>query len=419
MSNINLKKLAEEAKKLLAESEESRTTYYNKEPHSYSVARSSIIKQALVQVGRSKDTITEDELDQLTTSATAYCKRLHDAFQAQTNRGVKVYAKSKINFYVVIFGVDAYELIYRTRVSEGGGLRKFTNELRKIFPDSAKIHSVAFDVGHVYGGSIADRRIDDALKMFVDTPKITGPGSRAINKVISIAIRSRERTDSGKSFYIEVIDESATENRRKGSAEEKKWIQDTKNALNSMIKNVDWANQRSSRSAVEAVLSELLSTSKKGKAKIKGKIFSKGTPSKASSKLVIKGKNPKEIKSDLVGDISIAKKEKTPSTNWSSLIGIINAKLPQKVATNMGAPGLVYRTGTFANSTKVVNVENTKQGYPSIVFDYQRDPYDIFDKTKGKAPWNTPARDPRALVDRSVREIVREMAIGKFFTRRA
>ncbi len=85
----------------------------------------------------------------------------------------------------------------------------------------------------------------------------------------------------------------------------------------------------------------------------------------------------------------------------------------------MGAPGLVNRTGTFANSTKVIDIQTTKERYPSIVFDYQRSPYDVFDKTKGKAPWNTPARDPRALVDRSVREIVREMAIGRFFTRRA
>lgn len=107
------------------------------------------------------------------------------------------------------------------------------------------------------------------------------------------------------------------------------------------------------------------------------------------------------------------------SNNWLSLINIINQKLPKKVAQNMGAPGLVYRTGRFANSTKVVNVETTREGYPSIVFDYQRNPYDVFDRTLGRSPWNTPARDPRALVDKSVREIVRELAIGKFYTRRA
>jgi hypothetical protein len=114
-----------------------------------------------------------------------------------------------------------------------------------------------------------------------------------------------------------------------------------------------------------------------------------------------------------------SKRETKKQPNWYSLVGIINAKLPQQVANNMGAPGLVYRTGRFANSTKVINVETTKDGYPTVVFDYQRDPYDVFDRTKGASPWNTPARDPRALVDRSVREIVQEMAIGRFYTRRA
>lgn len=85
----------------------------------------------------------------------------------------------------------------------------------------------------------------------------------------------------------------------------------------------------------------------------------------------------------------------------------------------MKAPALVNRTGTFAQSVKITNIEQTREGYPSFVFDYERDPYDVFDRIKGRAPWNTPQRDPRALVDKSVREVVREMAINRFYTRRA
>jgi hypothetical protein len=85
----------------------------------------------------------------------------------------------------------------------------------------------------------------------------------------------------------------------------------------------------------------------------------------------------------------------------------------------MRSPKLVNRTGRFASSAKVIGVELTTGGSPSFVFDYDRDPYDVFDRTKGRNPWNTPERDPRTLVDVSIREIVREMAIGRFFTRRA
>lgn len=107
------------------------------------------------------------------------------------------------------------------------------------------------------------------------------------------------------------------------------------------------------------------------------------------------------------------------STNWASLLPLLNAKLPPRVIANMKYPSLVNRTGTFGNSAKIVNVEQTREGFPTFVFDYERNPYDVFDRTLGRSPWNTPQRDPRALVDKSVRELVREMAIGRFYTRRA
>ena len=84
----------------------------------------------------------------------------------------------------------------------------------------------------------------------------------------------------------------------------------------------------------------------------------------------------------------------------------------------MRYPGLVNKTGKFATSAEVVSVETTREGFPSFVFNYERDPYDVFDRTKGRPPWNTPERDPRTLVDKSVREVLKEMAIGRFYTRR-
>lgn len=420
MSNVDLKKLAEEAKQVLRTSEQARTKEYNRQPHLYTVNRQTIISEALVQIGRTRDSITKQELEDLTNAATKYCHRLHDAFMAERNVGIQVFAKSKVNFYVIITAdIDAYRKIYQVRVSEKGGLRKFTNDLHKIFPESKKIHTVAFDVGHKAGSSIAELTIQRALARFTNIPKATGQGSRVINRVISIAIRSYEKVPVDKSFFIEVKDESAVENQRKGREEEKQWIAETREALNQLIKKVDWPNQKGSRSAIEAAVSELLSTSKKAGAKVNGKILPKSSPSNAKTKLVTKGASSKPVvvNQPLVGDVSL------PTTqtrkDWSSLIKIINAKLPEQVTKNMGEPGLVFRTGRFANSTKVASIETTREGYPSIVYDYQRDPYDVFDRVKGASPWNTPARDPKALVDRSVREIVQDLAVGRFYTRRA
>lgn len=188
--------------------------------------------------------------------------------------------------------------------------------------------------------------------------------------------------------------------------------------------------QEASLSGIDLVmlsLAEASNSSKKVKPKIKTD-FSRSNKSNSKTtagKKSIKGKATKTKLTD--GDLgnpikdpaSGSRTQKSTPRNWLSLLTIINQKLPQQVAKNMGAPGLVYRTGRFANSTKVVNIETTRDGNPSIVFDYQRDPYDVFDRRLGRSPWNTPARDPRALVDKSVREIVQELAIGRFYTRRA
>jgi hypothetical protein len=84
----------------------------------------------------------------------------------------------------------------------------------------------------------------------------------------------------------------------------------------------------------------------------------------------------------------------------------------------MQAPGLQYRTGRFASSVRATDVIPTKQGYPSIGYTYQKNPYQIFEQGAGKPPWSNADRDPRTLIDRSIREIAQELIIGRFYTRR-
>ena len=103
----------------------------------------------------------------------------------------------------------------------------------------------------------------------------------------------------------------------------------------------------------------------------------------------------------------------------SSLLALMNNKLSETVAQKMGLPRLVYRTGRFANSVRVVNIQETKQGFPVISYTYQRNPYDVFDPVLGASPWNTPSRDPKEIITISVREVAKELALGRFFVKRA
>jgi len=99
------------------------------------------------------------------------------------------------------------------------------------------------------------------------------------------------------------------------------------------------------------------------------------------------------------------------------LLGILNQRVPETVRRNMQEPALVNRTGTFADSVKVTEIQRTPQGFPSIGYTYKRNPYDIFEVGSGN-PRATPERDPRILIDKSIREISAQFAIGRFYTRR-
>ena len=46
----------------------------------------------------------------------------------------------------------------------------------------------------------------------------------------------------------------------------------------------------------------------------------------------------------------------------------------------MGAPRLENRTGRFASSARVTDITSTKQGFPSIGYTYEKNPYSVFEK---------------------------------------
>ena len=108
------------------------------------------------------------------------------------------------------------------------------------------------------------------------------------------------------------------------------------------------------------------------------------------------------------------KTKKGVASSPLTLIKMFNAKLPQKVEENMQAPRLESRSGRFASSVRVVDVTTTAKGYPSFGYTYQRSPYGVYESTSGSR-FASVERDPRRLIDSSMRELAAEMALGRFF----
>ena len=316
-------------------------------------------------------------------------------------------------------------------------LRKYLfDNLRPTYNENIDDRLVrVLDPGHKVGSSIAEQRAKNYLKSFDIKVKNfkskLPPGVKYEDTPmyrLEMAINSADTINSIRQT-IKVTDIYVTEQGRgsnyQQSITEAKLIATFRSKIKQSLLEQDWVNFSASTSPIGRAANLILDNSdkefRKSGAKVKSSKRKKTVyPAKTPVSTTIKGKSRNTSSSESISSVNMdVEKRDNKVTNWASLISIINAKLPERVANNMGAPGLVYRTGRFANSTKVVNVETTRDGYPSVVFDYERDPYDVFDRTNGASPWNTPARDPRALVDKSVREIVQEMAIGRFYTRRA
>jgi len=287
------------------------------------------------------------------------------------------------------------------------------------------------DIGHVEGYSIAEKRVQNLLEKLEAKVKTTSKRQTKTQSPllrILAEVKTNPRVDKVKtiSFKADVVvrEQGVDSNRNIQSAKEFALINSIKKQIKALVDSEDWTNFSTSPSAIEITRQSILNVAKKSGGKVKvSQSNIKSSNYKTKKEIIETSTNTVEKDTGISlrgGKVARAPtQESSRQKNWSSFIPIINARLTDTVAKNMKSPRLNFRTGRFAQSAKVVNVEQTREGFPSFVFDYERDPYDVFDRTLGRRPWNTPQRDPRALVDISVREIVREMAIGRFFTRRA
>lgn len=104
--------------------------------------------------------------------------------------------------------------------------------------------------------------------------------------------------------------------------------------------------------------------------------------------------------------------------NLSAIVEYLNSRLAPAIRDNMVGSALHNRSGRFSDSVHVLRAIQSPQGYPVFEYTYQRSPYDVFDPVLGKKPWNTPGRDPKKLIETSIRDVARDIAIGRFYVRR-
>lgn len=280
--------------------------------------------------------------------------------------------------------------------------------------------------GHMEGEGILESRIADAI----DTAINKNYTSKAKREVLMSNLKASGidltliRDDSTESFTFTA--ESRAGNQEAGfeSAKQKNdFMAQLRAAIERLndktpiagLKGSDSPAQRYEKKATKAVLTKFT--------KIKGVTVSKTPKIKNSKRSATAQKKSKLTKTATgnLGKVAVPKiKLPSPKAQKSpysiaSYIGIFNQQLPGVVAKNMIPPALQYQTGRFASSVRVTDITQTARGFPSVGYTYMRNPYETFEQGNAQGSVN---RDPRKLIDKSIREIATQFAIGRFYTRR-
>ncbi len=289
-----------------------------------------------------------------------------------------------------------------------------------------------FDAGHDKNAGVFERFLDSKTSQImkglntnlsqnseIERQKIV----KDLNTLLGIDL-SIQKVDDLDMIIIKI--ESSSENRSRGAKQglrSKQLRRKVKNFLANKadLKNLEGSDSLKKKKEKETV-NEILDPFRKIKP---AKVSNKRQMNKSSGKKITKKVSPKisakkvplQVKASVRKQKQRQKAKESPASSVLQMIGLINKKLPETVKKNMKEPALVNRTGRFADSVKVTEVAQTPKGFPSIGYTYQRNPYQVFEEGS-RGNWSNGNRDPRDLIDKSIREIAAELLIGRLYTRR-
>jgi hypothetical protein len=339
-----------------------------------------------------------------------------------------------------------FEVMLATK--EGKGARKVFNHFRTIKQNAQRqlikklnaqikklnnsrtnkveeIRSSEFlNVGHFSDTAVSMQRkraVENALFNFGQKgSKDVAPFIKALRDELDLNITK----DPGSPIdVISVTLESAFFNKKYGREVEAKLAPKLSDTLGKIVEKMGMENLSSSPTPVETRIDRTLNKFAdvgKGRKNVRNNIKKKKINNKKSSESTqrkVKAGKGKQFKDNTKAPKVVFDTKESRAGSTISLLALLNSQLSKTVSANMGSPALENRTGRFASSVRALDVQKTKKGFISVGYTYQRDPYQVFEKSSGSR-FSSIERDPRTLIDQSIREIAAQMVTTKLYTRR-
>lgn len=322
--------------------------------------------------------------------------------------------------------------ITRTNIETGhlySGDTSVTPAIQKLNLVNKKVDQILSDINYVSSGTSKLGTINNLVSALNNLKTISLTSLGGIKKTHKKDVKllftgtSEIQIDKLGKFFAEknlkivlLVPEARDINSSKSRAERLAVSKLYSSKIGSYLKKVDVTTLKASKSIKEVVEDHLVQTLLNGKGegyRERSKAsYKKDVPSKSSRKTT---------KTTITSNVSIKppKVEKqTPIRNISGqftslpkILAMLQGNINQQVASNMGSPRLNYRKGRFANSVRIKNVNKSDKGQWTITYSYMTYPYQTFEP--GYAQGSN-ARDPRALITLSIRELVAKEIGNKF-----
>lgn len=458
MAKKDLDKLAETLnEKLKFSSQAYRDLVANYEPHVFIIDERDIKKQVRQELrnilGYPKRKRLPKELETIIIrEVPKMCANLYRSFNpSKFNTDTKNYYTSdltgtvkKFQFRLAAKEGRREKVFSYFRTSKQNAQRSFIKQLDSVLAkmnedrdDNSKyrrlltkdkkgreVVSAFLDIGHEGDTTVATARSQAASEIilgFFNDPNNDSAARKFVSEIFETFFVQIDKAPGKGSKITEYKArlESSSGNKSKAfqDAERAGNLQEHLNKLLSTYAE-EFATNRGSDSPVEVVEKRILNqfhsigTQKRRKTNIKNQKINNAKSSGRSKKSKNKMGSRPNFKESAT---KINRNKKGIASSPLQLLSVLNNQLPNIVAKNMGSPGLEYRTGRFANSVRVTDIAITAQGFPSIGYTYQKAPYQTFEKGYKQGSID---RDPRKLIDTSIREIAAQFAMGRFYTRR-
>lgn len=427
MAQGDLLKLIQRAEKYIGKDTEWYRSFLDLHTHQFTMTAESVLRAIRAEIGEENYQGHKKDIIRL---AKIYVSEVYSEFKKKTSV-ILNFNGDENGFTVTITAKDpgkisgkafrptknGPQLYYKTsgtnvfrhiNDAKRGPQQKLVSELNAVLRATSLSSDSFIDTGHDIG--VAEKQTRIGLANLSSSIRSAPQVAEIAAREARLEILSKFERGS-KKFIVSVVEESAQANRSKAT-DEKVFKAQTLTLLRKFIQeNKDWASQGGSDSQKEYIrktlINSVLANGGKGK-----KLTIDIKPSKVSNK--IKGKS---TTSRSVNQESL-KVEKQKQTSPISLLPLLNANLSSNVKAQMVKPSLVNRTGTFADSVKVVNITRSPQGFLVLDYDYDRHPYDVFDPVLGTSPWNTSARDPKKIIQRAIRTAAKGLIKERFYNRR-